>query len=51
MPVKSSDIYWLAGLLEGEGFFRYSPNGTTMSIGIGMRVQDLLHRPDPKEGY
>src|SRR4051812_3654464 len=45
MPVKSStDIAWLAGLLEGEGSFSILENGTAPQIKLAMNDSDIVQR-------
>ena len=44
MPVKSSDIYWLSGLLEGGGTFFIRPNGTSPMIKVAMKDKDVIKR-------
>ena len=40
--MKETDIAWLAGLLEGEGWFTYA-NGAPR-IGVGMADRDVIDR-------
>lgn len=40
---KDQDLYWLAGLLEGEGCFRNHYNGHC-TIQLGMTDQDVVER-------
>lgn len=40
--IPMSDIYWLAGLLEGDGCF--SSSGKNINIIVGMTDQDVIER-------
>lgn len=40
--ITSNELYWLAGLLEGEGWFRIG--ATSISIGIEMSDLDIIER-------
>jgi hypothetical protein len=45
--VKTNDLNWLAGLLEGEGCFKSSGNGVSILLGmtdvdVVLRAQDIL---------
>jgi hypothetical protein len=43
--IDSGDIKWLAGLLEGEGFFRRSTRGETdLAIVLSMGDRDVVER-------
>lgn len=44
MPVKSADIYWLAGLLEGEGSFFCRPDGSVAGLKIASKDEDVVFR-------
>lgn len=41
--MQDKDLYWLAGLLEGEGCFTCSKRGTS-SIQIAMTDKDVMDR-------
>lgn len=44
-PVISvKDIYWLAGILEGEGCFRCNEYGLSPCIGIFMNDEDIISK-------
>lgn len=40
--MDSSDLAWLAGLLEGEGSFTH--NGTTPTVSVSMTDKDVIER-------
>lgn len=40
--INMKDVFWLAGLLEGEGCFKSSGNG--VSIILGMTCRDVVER-------
>lgn len=43
--MKDSDLYWLAGLLEGEGCFSIcGGNGNTPTVAVGMTDIDIMER-------
>jgi hypothetical protein len=42
--VKIKDIAWLAGMLEGEGWFGTYGNGAVPSIHVGMVDEDIIRR-------
>ena len=42
--VTSNDIYWLAGLLEGEGSFQWSGTGRSLCVVLGMNDKDVVER-------
>jgi hypothetical protein len=43
--MKTTDICWLAGLLEGEGSFRIHGNGEgTLEVCVGMTDRDVILR-------
>lgn len=42
MPIPLSDIYWLAGLLEGEGCFTYDKNTSKTQIQLSMMDSDTV---------
>lgn len=41
VKMKEQDLYWLAGLLEGEGYFTYSKSAT---ISLQMTDRDIVER-------
>jgi hypothetical protein len=42
--LKTSDIFWLAGLLEGEGCFGLSGAGGSIRISLNMTDLDIVER-------
>jgi hypothetical protein len=45
MYIEQSDLLWLAGLLEGEGYFSSSNNNSSnIKIGIKMTDKDVMER-------
>ena len=55
--IPTSDIHYIAGLLEGEGWFTGQQSATGLSVRLGLRMTDrdvverayhlLFERPDP----
>lgn len=43
-PITLNDIYWLAGLLEGEGAFMTRTGRTTATIRLHMTDEDIVRR-------
>lgn len=41
--MKTTDLYWLAGLLEGEGFFTLRRKGDLL-VGVRMTDLDVIQR-------
>lgn len=45
MPINDSHtFFWLVGLLEGEGYFAYSPNRRTAIIEVEMKDEHVIAR-------
>ena len=42
--MKTSDICWLAGLLEGEGWFEVPRRATSLKVGIQSSDRDVIER-------
>lgn len=42
--MKDSDIYWLAGLLEGEGCFSNGKKAPQLRLRVGMTDRDIIER-------
>ena len=38
------DLYWLAGLLEGEGYFQLSGTGRSLLVGVAMTDLDAIEK-------
>lgn len=42
--IKENDLYWLAGLLEGEGSFTIKANKISVCISVEMTDKDIIER-------
>lgn len=44
MSISINDIYWLAGILEGEGYFGLTNDGSSPIIMVSMTDADIIER-------